>query len=162
MRTTGLRLVAFAVVGLIAGCGGALAVPYDDGGAHGETTETDIDGGTATPASSTTPPSSASETPGSSPGSTVQGSDGGPTTTPATCVQNGGSGGGGNGECTSEFDETCGGVNYRVVCACPEGTCVCFDDMQTHVIKFEGCPYCPGGPGPNSASDLYAACGFPH
>ncbi len=80
------------------------------------------------------------------------------------CTQTGGGGSGGNGECTSNLGETCGGVNYQVVCACPEGSCVCFSQSSsTKVVSFDGCPYCPGGPaGGQSASDLYDLCGFPH
>jgi hypothetical protein len=75
----------------------------------------------------------------------------------------GGGGGGGNGECTSNFGETCGGTNYQVVCACPAASCVCFSGMSvTKTVSFDGCPYCPGGPGPNSSTDLLALCGFPH
>jgi hypothetical protein len=81
----------------------------------------------------------------------------------AGCTTTGGSGGGGNGECTSNFGETCGGTNYQVVCACPEASCVCFSGMSaTKTVSFSGCPFCPGGPGPNSGTDLLALCGFPH
>jgi hypothetical protein len=84
----------------------------------------------------------------------------------AGCVQTGGGGGGGNGNCTSNFSEMCENTNYQVVCACPESECFCFNDATpdagTTVVKFDGCPYCPGGPGPNSTTDLLSLCGFPH
>jgi hypothetical protein len=84
----------------------------------------------------------------------------------AGCVQTAGSGAGGNGNCTSAFGEMCGNTNYQVVCACPESRCFCFNDADpdagTTVVTFDGCPYCPGGPGPNSSTDLLALCGFPH
>ena len=84
----------------------------------------------------------------------------------AGCVQTGGGGSGGNGNCTSNFGEMCGNTNYQVVCACPESRCFCFNDADpdagTTVVKFDGCPYCPGGPGPNSSVDLLSLCGFPH
>ena len=80
------------------------------------------------------------------------------------CTQTGGGGTGGNGECTSTVGETCGGVNYQVVCACPEGSCVCFSQSSsTKVVSIDSCPFCPGGPaGGQSPSDLYDLCGFPH
>jgi hypothetical protein len=80
------------------------------------------------------------------------------------CTQTGGGGSGGNGECSSNFGETCGGVNYQVICACPEGSCVCFSQSSsTKVVTFNGCPYCPGGAaGGQTANDLYDLCGFPH
>jgi hypothetical protein len=81
----------------------------------------------------------------------------------STCTQLGGSGGGGNGQCTSTFSEACGGTTYQVVCACPAGNCACFEGTtSTKVVSFEGCPFCPGGPGDNSADDLLTLCGFPH
>ena len=82
----------------------------------------------------------------------------------AACVTMGGSAGGGNGSCTSTLGETCGGTNYQVVCACPQGSCACFGP-SSHVISFAGCPYCPspgGGPGNVSSDELFTRCGFPH
>jgi hypothetical protein len=81
----------------------------------------------------------------------------------AGCTALGGGGGGGNGQCTSNVGETCDGTNYQVVCACPEANCVCFSGTSaTKTVSFSGCPFCPGGPGPNSGTDLLALCGFPH
>jgi hypothetical protein len=77
------------------------------------------------------------------------------------CTQTGGGGTGGNGQCTSNFSETCGAMSYQVVCACPQGSCVCFAGGSTHVVDYAGCPYCPGG-GPTTADDAYTLCGFPH
>ena len=86
-----------------------------------------------------------------------------PTTAPGMCVQTGSGVGGalGGGGCTTNVAETCGGEDFQVVCSCPEGTCVCFDDMDNRVVNFDSCSTCTGGLGPNSA-DLYTACGFPH
>ena len=80
------------------------------------------------------------------------GCGGAPVPDASTCTLIGsGSGSAGNGECESNFGETCGGTNYQAVCACPEGNCVCFSGVSTHVVSFTGCPYCPGGPGPGSS-----------
>jgi hypothetical protein len=91
--------------------------------------------------------------------------NGPPPDASAGCVQTGGGGSGGNGNCTSNFSEMCENTNYQVLCACPESRCFCFNgadpDAGTTVVKFDGCPYCPGGPGPNSTTDLLSLCGFP-
>jgi hypothetical protein len=86
-----------------------------------------------------------------------------PTTAPGMCVQTGSGVGGalGGGGCTTNVAETCSGEDFQVVCSCPEGTCVCFDDMDTRVVNFDSCSTCSSGLGPNPA-DLYTACGFPH
>jgi hypothetical protein len=77
------------------------------------------------------------------------------------CTQTSGGGSGGNGQCTSNFGETCGAMSYQVVCACPQASCVCFAGGSTHVVDYAGCPYCPGG-GPMTMDDAYTLCGFPH
>jgi hypothetical protein len=80
----------------------------------------------------------------------------------AGCVSNGGSAGGGNGQCTSNYSETCGGKYYSVTCSCPQAKCVCFGDTTT-IINYSDCPYCSsfgGGPG-LSESQLYKLCNFP-
>jgi hypothetical protein len=78
------------------------------------------------------------------------------------CVMTGGGGAGGNGQCTSNFSETCGGTTYQVVCACPAGSCACFSGSTATTVSFSGCPYCPGGAaGPNNENPLFAMCGFP-
>jgi hypothetical protein len=63
----------------------------------------------------------------------------------------------GGGQCSVMFSETCGGINFDVSCACPQGTCACFGPTTT-VVPFSGCPVCPG---PNSQSSVFALCGFP-
>ena len=79
------------------------------------------------------------------------------------CVPTGGGSSGGNGTCTSEFGESCGGMTYQVVCACPSGSCACFGPSSTTTFSFSGCPYCPGeGVGTTTSDDLLTQCGFPH
>jgi hypothetical protein len=76
-----------------------------------------------------------------------------------------GAGASGLGQCSSEFTETCSGTSYHVVCACPQATCVCSSGDASQIIRFAGCPYCPGfganSPGAVTASDAFAHCGFP-
>jgi hypothetical protein len=93
-----------------------------------------------------------------------------PSTGPAEdassgCVVSGSSSGGGNGDCTSDFAETCGGTTYKAVCSCPQGQCVCFGASSTTVVSIDSCPYCPGlGVGPlpaTSMAQVFSECGFP-
>jgi hypothetical protein len=89
----------------------------------------------------------------------------GPAPTPADggCVQTGGGSSGGNGQCTSDFSETCGSRSYQVVCACPQGSCACFGPSSTTAISYAGCPDCPGiGIDSTTSDDLLTRCGFPH
>jgi hypothetical protein len=60
-----------------------------------------------------------------------------------------------NGECSVTFGELCGSTSYQVTCGCPDGYCVCFGPT-THVVRFSGCPYCPG-----LSTQAYVLCGFP-
>src|SRR5262249_41530751 len=60
----------------------------------------------------------------------------------SACVGGGLGSGSGNGSCTSENSEACGGIQYKVVCACPEAICVCFGP-STKMVPFSGCPFCP-------------------
>jgi hypothetical protein len=79
------------------------------------------------------------------------------------CVQTGGGSSGGNGQCTSDFSETCGSTGYQIVCACPQGSCACFGESSTTVISYAGCPTCPGiGVDSTTMADLLTRCGFPH
>jgi hypothetical protein len=75
-------------------------------------------------------------------------------TTPA-----GGGGSVSGGGCSSSAGETSDGTDYEVSCSCPEGVCVCFGPT-THVVKYAGCPYCPGG-GSTPVAEIFALCGFP-
>jgi hypothetical protein len=99
----------------------------------------------------------------SPPEATDAGSD-----TSAACNPGGGGGSTGGGQCSSSAGETCGSTSYQVVCACPQGTCVCFGPSSTpQVVNYSGCPYCPGlGPESSSADttqlQMLDLCGFPH
>jgi hypothetical protein len=83
-----------------------------------------------------------------------------PDASDPACTQTAsGGGGGGNGQCTSNFSETCGAMSYQVVCACPQGSCACFAGGSTHAVDYPGCPYCLGA---MTADDAFTLCGFPH
>jgi hypothetical protein len=66
----------------------------------------------------------------------------------------GGDGGGAPVACRVSALETCSGVDYSVVCSCPQGSCTC-TGRATSFVALPGCPFCP------SVSQLFALCGFP-
>ncbi len=161
----------FAVLG-VAACGGK-SIGEDDGGASagspgpsgggsssasgsGATPTFGEDSGTGRSGTNTNPP------PGPGPGPTP--SDAAAPNprdaAPSACVMGGGGGGsagGGGGPVTCDImvQESCGGVNYQVSCACPQGSCACFG-TTTSIVSFGGCPTCP------MPVQAFQVCGFPH
>jgi hypothetical protein len=78
----------------------------------------------------------------------------------------GGGTNGGNGNCTSDLIELCGGTTYQVVCSCPQARCACFGP-SSQFVDFPGCPYCPESNSATSvgsitADQVFALCGFPN
>jgi hypothetical protein len=79
------------------------------------------------------------------------------------CFPGGGGSSAGNGQCSSNTYETCNGIDYTVVCNCPQAKCVCFGNTTT-VVDYPYCPYCgssgPGEMGPTD-SQIISLCAFP-
>lgn len=145
-----------------ASCGGSASTLGSDGGSpkgasSGDSTGSASGGGASDGQSS----SGGVGLPGANPGAL-------PTEDAApACIPMIGGGGGGSGVCGGTLEETCGGTDYQVSCACPQGTCACFGPSSTQVISFTGCPACPGSPGfaaPGALTtdQVFALCGFPH
>jgi hypothetical protein len=191
--TSVAAMTAVVFIGLVgmagASCGGSVSSSGTDGGsAEGSPSG----GASASPSGGGSPGGSSSGGPSGS--ASGAGSPGGPSSTggppsgtsppipgpfagmggPGCTPMNVGGAGGGQGECTSMFGETCGGIDYQATCACPQGTCACFGP-STHVISFKGCPACPGAlPNPPGTigglttkgaltmDQVFALCGFPH
>jgi hypothetical protein len=166
-RSKGTILLGQAAIGLVWGCGGQVGIGARDGGALQDAAESVgiSDAVSPTEAGSVVSGSSDSASSGSTP--TV---DAAPLTTgdgaPTACIPIGGGGYGPDGalgltqeECSSTFQEMCGGTIYQVSCSCPRASCVCFGQSTT-VVDLTGCPACPGlDPGP---TNIFALCGFPN
>jgi hypothetical protein len=157
----GRWLLGLSAIGLASACGGQFEMK-GDGGAGDDAAELVGFSDAAGPAPTTVVDGAPDRaTTGSVP--TV---DAAPPTahdaaSPA-CTPMGTGGGGGKGQCSSTFQEICGGTIYQASCSCPRGSCVCFGQSTT-VVNFTSCPSCPGldpSAGPTTA-DIFELCAFP-